>query len=183
MPKVKKTDKNHIGSVLDPLKSTTREEWKAKIFGGDTEEQKGEGAKKLAKLSQEEIKIKKVLPLMCMLCEDIHQNESQRHALIDHMNDAQMNQIREYMIDFLHEKYKIPSEIKRKIKKDKEFVYKIASKKIDNEEKKKALKQKGGFLPLAALAASPLFGLLASTIIQPVIKGAVDKAFHNAGTK
>lgn len=182
MPKVKK-DKKHIGSILDPLKSTTREEWKTKIFGGDNEEQKGEGAKKLTKLSSEEIKIKQILPLLCMLCEDIHENETQRHAIIDHMNDKQLNQIKDYMNDFLQEKFKLPNELKRKIKKDKEFVYKLASEKIDNEEKKRVLKQKGGFLPLAALAATPLFGLLSSTILQPVIKGAVDKLFRSPAVK
>ena len=166
----KKRRSKDISSVLDPYKTVSKETWEKAIFGAKKEALKGGGS---LKWKPKEICIKKIVPLMCMLSEDVHDNEQQRHALIDNMNQKQMAQISKFMRDFLDQKTKVPPEVIERLRRDKDHIYTLAHSK-SMKKKQGALKQTGGFLPiLAATALSPFVSVLAKGLLEPLTKAAV----------
>ena len=170
-------------SVLDPTKATTRKEWEDMVFNYIPQTGEGGSRQLITALNPGEIHLKEHLPLLLMLSLDSpHHNQTQRHAVIDHMNQTQMDVISQFLYDFLHLKYPIPPDVVDQLVKDKKTIYKLVSDQTSLDEKKQTLKQRGGFLPLAALAGAPLLGLLGKVALEPLIKGTVgalfNKVFH-----
>ena len=168
--------KKDLGSVLKPWKTVTQESWEKAVYGAQKQAARGGGK---VKFKPKENKVRKMIPLMCMLSEDVMDNEGQRHALIETMNNQQMNTISKYMRDFLEQKSKVPKKVLEKLKEDKDFIYHLANRKNSVKSKKEVLKQKGGFLPvLAATAAAPFINVLAKSIIEPLTHLGKHKAVH-----
>ncbi len=170
-------------SVLDPTKATTRKEWEDMVFNYIPQTGEGGSRQLITALNPGEIHLKEHLPLLLMLSLDsAHHNQKQRHAVIDHMTQKQMDVISQFLHDFLHLKYPIPPDVVDQLVKDKKAIYKLVSNQTSLDEKKQTLKQRGGFLPLAALAGAPLLGLLGKVALEPLIKGTVgalfNKVFH-----
>ena len=169
--KRKRKSIKHVGSVLDPHKTVSIDNWEKAIYGAKKQMIKGGGH---VKWKPKEVTIKQIIPLMCMLSQDLHGNESQRKALIDHMTNKQMSQISKFMRDFLHQKTTVPPEILKALRKDREDIEHLADVKISKKKKQERLKQNGGFLPLLALGAMPFINVLAKSVLEPLGKAAVN---------
>lgn len=83
--------------------------------------------------------------------------------MIDTMSKSQMNATKSLVNDFLNEKYKLPPKIKKKLKRDKKYIFHLVDEQTPFEEQKAVLKQKGGFLQFLLP--------LAATVIPAIIKG------------
>lgn len=186
---VKTKSKKIKESVLDPTQATTREEWEKMVFQHIPQTGQGEsdGSQKLiSALNPGEIFIKKHLPLLLMLTNDSSlrsSNKMQRQTLIDTMSKEQMKAITKLMRDFLDVKYPIPPDVVDKLKEDKDLIYQLSSEQVSDDDKKNILRQKGGFLPLAALAATPILSMLGKVALEPLIQGTVGAIFHKALSK
>lgn len=184
--KIKKI--KHVGSVLDPNKTVNIDNWEKAIFGVKKQVMKGGGK---IKWKPKEVAIKEIIPLMCMLSQDLHGNEQQRCALIDTMNKKQMSKISKYMRDFLQQKTPVPKEILEILRKDAAEIRHLANPRVSMSKKQEVMKQNGGFLPILALAASPFMGVLAKSVLEPLgkkvlkgaIKGVVGKIFSKPAHK
>lgn len=104
--------------------------------------------------------IRKHIPFLAMISNK-NANKVQRENLINNMNKGQMNAVRTMMKNFLNSKYPINDTILKKLAKDKDFIYHLASS-GQFENKKKILNQKGGLLgalvPLASSLIAPVLG-------------------------
>ena len=128
-------------SVLDPSEATSREEWEEMIYSKIPFS--GNKKKLITELNPGEYHLKKHLPLLLMLSDDVHGNQHQRHAIIETLDHDQLQAITKYMSDFLTMKHeKLPSDVIKKLKKDKDFIYALAHPEVSHENKKKLLKQK-----------------------------------------
>jgi len=72
-----------------------------------------------------------------------NRNKKQKEAMIETMNQKQMNGIKRYLKEFLEGRVEIPKNLLKKLAKDKQFIYDLL-KDLPLKEKKTLLIQKGG---------------------------------------
>ena len=87
-------------------------------------------------------------------------NKIRRNYLIDFANKDELKAISEVMLNVLSGNIKLTPKILRKLKRERHYIRKLTHKKIPDIQKKRILKQKGGFLPLIL----PLVGTVLSKI-------------------
>ena len=140
----------------------------AKMSKADYSRMLSKKAKKRYKMKREgpfNVKLLEAeLPYLVTLSKII-KNRNQKNAMIDNITPRQLATVKHLVKCFLDHKIKLPSSEMIKLKRDKRYLYGIASNRINSDLKKKILKQKGGFL-----------GSIIGAVI-PTVVGAVGKIF------
>lgn len=95
-----------------------------------------------------------------------NKNKKQKEAVIDLMDKKQISGVKKLADQFLKAKYSVPELQLKKLKKDRDYIYKIAEASTPWKVKKKIISQRGGFI-------SALIPLAANAILGPVF----DKLF------
>ena len=124
--------------------------------------------------------VTKSFPWMAHIMGKTNRNSKQRSAFIDQMNGNQMRAVGSAVRDFLYDKVPRNPKLQKKLFPYRKVMAKIMRSGLSLQQKKKLLKQNGGFLNLLAGAVgAPLMKSVAEPLVKsvaaPLLSGLVGK--------